>query len=185
MHRAGVFDESRTYRYRLSRSWDETLPALTWIMLNPSTADEWEDDPTTSRVIGFSKRWGHGSIRVVNLFALRSISPKVLRRANEPVGRGNDESIAAAAEAGGAVVAAWGNHGLLCNPSTGAARSVEVLALIQNLSVEVWCLGLTARGEPRHPLYMPGETHLRPYEDTDPPGSPWRELTRDGCARPR
>jgi len=52
------------YRYLLERKWGIGLPCVTWIMLNPSTADAEKDDPTIRRCIGFSKAWGYGSLRL-------------------------------------------------------------------------------------------------------------------------
>jgi hypothetical protein len=63
------------YRYWLSRDWDDSLPIVTFIMMNPSTADATIDDATIRKCVGFAKAWGFGRIRVVNLFALRSRDP--------------------------------------------------------------------------------------------------------------
>jgi len=75
-----IFDDQRTYRYRLSRIWDDAAPGVCWVMLNPSTATTGVDDPTISRVIDFSRSWHHGSATVVNLFAFRTRKPDPSRR---------------------------------------------------------------------------------------------------------
>src|SRR5438105_250311 len=72
------FSPDKQYRYLLTRSWDHIPQAMTWIMLNPSTADAFRDDPTIRRCISFARREGCGSIRVVNLFALRATDPRDL-----------------------------------------------------------------------------------------------------------
>lgn len=149
-----VFDDTHSYRYRLSRVWDETLPRVAWCMLNPSTATASVSDPTLARVVGFSHRWGAGGVEVVNLFALRTADPRDLRKDRDPVGPGNDEAIAAAAQLTGEVVVAWGNHGAIRNPGTGVARSVEVLELLSGLGVGLRCLRVTKQGQPGHPLYL-------------------------------
>src|SRR5690606_11273664 len=59
------FSPCRTYRYALWRIWDEQRPTVTWVMLNPSTADEQADDPTIRRVLGFTRAWGAGSAVIV------------------------------------------------------------------------------------------------------------------------
>ena len=71
------FSKDRTYRYRLSRTWDESKPSVLFIGLNPSTADEKTNDPTIRRLIGFARRWGFGSMYVCNLFAFRTVHFKV------------------------------------------------------------------------------------------------------------
>jgi len=125
-------------------------------MLNPSSATEAVDDPTIRRVAGFSRRWGFGSAVVVNLFALRSTNPAAIALHPDPVGPENDASIVGAAATADQMVVAWGNHGAVSNPATGAVRHTEVAALLPD--VTPLCLGVTALGQPRHPLYMPWET---------------------------
>lgn len=153
-----IHDRRGIYRYRLTRSWDRTLPSVTWMMLNPSTAQASIDDPTITRVLGFSRSWGFGSADVVNLFALRATRPDDLLASPAPVGPANDEAIRRAISATDWLVAAWGDHGRLANPATGIARCEEVLALSPLKMREIHCLGLTRMGQPRHPLYLPSTT---------------------------
>ncbi len=133
----------RTYRYELVRAWDDSKPLLTWCMLNPSTADETVDDPTIRKCIGFADRWGYGSIRVVNLFALRATEPRELKWHPDPVGPENESVLSALT---GDVVAAWGGS----IPRTPRA---DILARLALRSAR-WCLGTTRAGEPRHPLML-------------------------------
>lgn len=71
------------YRYRLTRVWDPTLPTITFVLLNPSTADAEHLDPTLRRCVGFAKRDGFGGMVILNLYAFRSPSPspKLMRAA--------------------------------------------------------------------------------------------------------
>jgi hypothetical protein len=160
-----LFDSTGAYRYRLSRVWDEALPRVCWILLNPSTATASVDDPTISRVVGFSRSWGFGSVDVVNLFAFRTPNPRGLRHIADPVGDGNDETIVATASSSPQVISAWGNHGILENPSTGAPRFLEVQRLLAEAGVHTACLGRTKHGQPRHPLYLTASTPV----DEGPP----------------
>ena len=61
-----------------TRVWDETLPTMTFVLLNPSTADAVDLDPTLRRCVNFSKRDGYGGMKIVNLYAYRTPSPKVM-----------------------------------------------------------------------------------------------------------
>lgn len=150
-----IYDAQRTYRYRLSRAWDTTRPAVCWIMLNPSTATAGVDDRTIARVVNFSKAWGHGSSTVVNLFAVRARRPATLRRVGDPVGPDNDATILETASSATHVVAAWGNRGTIPNPETGIPRCEEVRDLLASAGTELHCLTVTDRGQPGHPLYLP------------------------------
>lgn len=150
-----TFDPLGRYRYRLTRAWDRTGPAITWIMLNPSTADAAVDDPTIRRVVGFSRAWGFGRLLVVNLFALRATRPQDLSDSPAPVGPGNDDAISEAVSAADGLLVAWGNHGVISNPGTGVCRDREVLHALAGASKGVGCLGTTNEGQPRHPLYRP------------------------------
>ena len=87
MLKAAILSEDRKYRYVLLRTWDEAKPAVLFIGLNPSTADEEDDDPTILKCINYAKTWGYGKILMVNLFALRSTDPSILIHAADPVGK--------------------------------------------------------------------------------------------------
>jgi hypothetical protein len=147
-----TFDERRRYRYRLWRDWTASPRRVTFIMLNPSTADERVLDPTVRRCIGFAKAWGFGGIDVVNLYAWRSTDPAALRRSADPVGAGNDAAIACALRQAALAVAAWGSHPL------AGERATAIRALAARLRMPLYCLGTTTAGHPRHPLYVRGST---------------------------
>ncbi len=149
------FDTSRRYRFSLHRLWDEKLDMATIIMLNPSSADHLTNDPTIGRCVQLARFWGFGGINVVNLFAYRTASPAHLREIKRPVGPGNNAYIAANAEKAAAVILGWGNHGAY------RGRDQEVLELLSPF--ELWCIGTTKSGQPKHPLYAPGTVALRRF----------------------
>lgn len=93
MKQDAVIDQTGIYRYSLTRCWDQTLGKVTFILLNPSTADAYEDDPTLRRCIDYASSWGYGSLELVNLFAYRTKDPKILSNAKDPIGPDNDDYI--------------------------------------------------------------------------------------------
>ena len=106
---AAKFSPDRRYRYLLTRRVGLTDDAVTFVMLNPSTADEIQDDPTIRRCIAFANRWGFGWPHVANLSPLRATDPKVLLGAGlEPdkVWLENLEHLVRAALASNMVIAA-------------------------------------------------------------------------------
>lgn len=152
--RLALFDQARTYRYLLEHRWSSAAP-MVLVMLNPSTADATRADPTMRRALGFARREGCGGLIVVNLFALRATDPAALARHPDPVGPDNDQILCAAVGRGTPVVAAWGAHGAL------HGRDQAVLQLMA--PVRLSCLGRTAHGQPRHPLYLPANAPLADY----------------------
>jgi len=151
-----TFDPTRTYRYRLTRSWDPGRPSVNFLMLNPSTADARALDPTIRRCVGFARSWGFGAVEITNLFALRATDTKVLMAHREPVGPGNDRAILDAARRADRVVVAWGNHG------AHDGRAEEVADLLDRRGVRPVALRHTVAGHPHHPLYVPGD--VEPHE---------------------
>ncbi len=143
-----------TYRYTLRRELAPLLPgpAVTFVMLNPSTATDEVDDPTIRRCMDFAKRWDCTSLRVVNLFAARATDPRELRHMTDPIGPENDSAIVTEAAAAGVVVLAWGVHG------TYRGRDQAVWRLLRPF--RTGHLGLTKGGHPRHPLYVPARQPL-------------------------
>lgn len=155
-----IFSEDKLYRYQLSRLWDIHDPVVNWIMLNPSTADEFQDDPTVAKTQKFAKQWGYGKVIVTNIFAYRATDPKDMKACAEPVGAENDDYIEKAALESDLIVCAWGNHGEYLN------RSKQVLDRLLNLPVDniaLWCLNVNKSGQPQHPLYVSLKTQLKCY----------------------
>lgn len=146
-----VISECGTYRYRLTRG-DE--PRLAFVMLNPSTADAEVDDPTIRRCLGFAKREGFPGIEVVNLYAFRATKPSALLAADDPIGPDNWQHIEELAQRRGKVVCAWGAGA----PNERHVRTV--IAWLQDGGSDLLCLGFTASGAPRHPLYVRADAPL-------------------------
>ena len=146
MERSATLSACRTYRYALWRRWGRGDYAM-FIGLNPSTADETNDDPTIRRCIGFARAWGYGALCMANLFAFRATQPADMKKATDPVGWENDHTLQTLARGAGVVVAAWGAHG------THKGRDQSVRLLVPDLHY----LRLTKDGHPGHPLYLPAD----------------------------
>lgn len=146
-------DHTSEYRYELHLTWNPMERGILFVMLNPSTADEWQDDPTVRRCISFAKRSGFGSMSVVNLYALRATNPEELLAHRDPVGPRNDRSIRELASLADRTVVAWGAHKM------AAARAAKVLPML----TEPMCFGWTADGFPKHPLYLHSTTITVPF----------------------
>ena len=153
-----VIDPTGRYRYFLSREWASDHGRACFIMLNPSTADADNDDPTIRSCLRIARHLGVGSLYVVNLFAFRATDQKKLILARDPIGVENDGQILMAAQGCDYVVAAWGRERLRIKP-----RAEAVKKMVAKAGVTLWCLGLNKDGSPRHPLYVPGETALQPF----------------------
>lgn len=125
------------------------LPRVAFIMLNPSTADAKEDDPTIRRCMGFARAWGYGGIDVVNLYAYRATNPKELKKAPSPIGPYNDNTVLAIARHADKIVCAWGAH--------GGRRGDSILRKLRHEGLTPMCLEKTKKGAPKHPLYLKGD----------------------------
>lgn len=143
-----VFSPDRLWRYRLWRCWNPDLPAVLFIGLNPSTADETEPDPTITRCMDFAERWGFGTYLMGNLYAFRSTKPKGMKATTDPIGPENDQHLADMIKQAFKVIVAWGSHKGIDD------RAKQVLEMIR----EPYCLKLTKEGYPQHPLYIRGDT---------------------------
>lgn len=142
-----VYSDCERYRYRLTRTWAPG-PRVLFVMLNPSTATEVQNDPTVERCERRARVLGFGGFAVGNIFAYRATDPRVMRAAAEPVGPGNDAAILELAGAADWIVCAWGSHG------AHLARGPAVEVLLRRLGRPLYHLGLTRAGAPKHPLYI-------------------------------
>jgi hypothetical protein len=147
--RSAWISADQKYRYGLRRTWDTDGFNVTFIMLNPSTASAYQDDPTIRRCVRFAKDAGAGELVVANLYGLRATEPAELWRAEDPVGPQNDEILKIYANEADLLVAAWGAYG----PDE---RVNEVVKLLDDVDegMNIHCLGTTKMGHPRHPLYV-------------------------------
>ncbi len=190
-----------TYRYRLVREWrlgnsphwdmwqeDDGSPCLdgaghqigeplscVFVMLNPSTADGKQDDPTIRRCVAFAKAWGYDRLEVVNLFAYRATKPAHLLALNhddEPWGPFNRDAVMDAVSDAGIVVCAWGAHGGHLGQDETVLGwiqdAVEIAAECDGRDIPICALSLTKDGKPRHPLYLRGDLQPVPFAEATP-----------------
>ncbi|GAA3917662.1 DUF1643 domain-containing protein [Microbacterium invictum] len=134
------------YRYSLTRVWNDSVPQVTYVLLNPSTADGYELDNTLKRCVSFAKGFGFGGMKILNLYAFRTKSPKIMLAAKDPVGPETDRELAAAT---GTVIAGWGTN-------AEPARVLHALTLLPQLHA----LAITKDGHPGHPLYVHSSAQL-------------------------
>lgn len=151
---SAILSSCGKYRYSLGREFGFTGEgAITFVMLNPSTADAEKDDPTIRRCIGYAKSFGAARLMVVNLFAYRSTDPDALYAMSRDVAIGpeNDQHILEAVNRSKLVICAWGNHGILFN------RAKDVLRLVGSVQTPMALKINTKSGQPAHPLYLKGD----------------------------
>lgn len=153
------------YRYLLTRVWaeeGEKAKTVTFIMLNPSTADADIDDPTVRRCVSFAEDWGFNSLLIANLFAFRTSYPAKLLKAEDPIGPGNLRTLAMAAKIADQVVCAWGD---VVKKKTIEAYSDHFRSVCSILGPQnPQCLGTTKHGAPKHPLYLPADQTTSTFE---------------------
>ena len=157
-----TFSVDRVYRYTLWRRFKQSGKTLCFVGLNPSTADETEDDPTVRRCVNFAKRDGYAEMVMLNLFAFRATDPKVMRAAKDPGGPDRGENFSTIVNTiwcADKAVLAWGNHGGYRH----AGRRMYDALVDAGLSSKLYCLKKTQHGHPWHPLYVSGDAPFVPF----------------------
>ncbi|MBD3665721.1 DUF1643 domain-containing protein [Sulfitobacter aestuariivivens] len=158
-----VYSDCETYRYSLTREWAADGPRVMFVMLNPSTATEVQNDPTVERCERRARTLGFGAFCVTNVFAYRATDPRDMRRAPDPVGADNDQALRDGADWADHIIAAWGVH------AAHQDRGAAVAQMLHRLATPVFHLGLTKHGHPRHPLYLPYHQQPVAWAPTDTP----------------
>lgn len=131
-------------------------------MLNPSSADGSRNDPTLWEVIFHTHRLGFGGLVVVNLYPFIAASPAACHRWADwdAPGRGpdwyvrdvlhaNQDLVARTARECDQVIAAWGASAW---DRTWIDVVVEGVLTGEAPWRDLWCLGRTSDGSPKHPL---------------------------------
>lgn len=147
-----IFSDCHKYRFVLWRVWDNSLPKLMFIGLNPSTANEIKPDATITRLIGLVKHFRYGGFYMLNLFTFISAHPLDLLTCENPTFQAN-EFLNLYAEKSEKIVFAWGNF------KQAKERSKEVI----NMFPGAYCLIKNMDGSPRHPLYIKSDVELIKY----------------------
>jgi hypothetical protein len=147
------------WRYSLTRVWNPQGGRALFVMLNPSTATEVQNDPTVERCERRARALGFGAFRVCNIFAFRATDPRVMRAATDPVGPLNDAAILDGADwvGTGPIVCAWGTHG------AHLGRGPAVERLLRAGGLPLYHLGLSKAGHPKHPLYIGYDRQPEPW----------------------
>jgi hypothetical protein len=168
-----LFSECGSYRWILKRELLSGKKTIVFIGLNPSKANSLNNDRTLTRIINFCSKWNYKNIYLINLFGLVSKSPILLSKSNDPIGGNNDLITLKSLEFWRENIncdlwLGWGDKGQLNR------RDRQILKLIKkfsnfkskenNYSKRVLSLGLSKRGNPRHPLYMPNQSCLRKFD---------------------
>ena len=146
------YSDCEKFRYSLTRIWDSAGRKALFVMLNPSTATEVQNDPTVERCERRARHMGFGAFRVCNIFAFRATDPKDMRAAHDPNGPLNDAAIKDAAHWADQIICAWGTHG------EHLMRGPAVEDLLRSTQFPLYHLGLSKAGHPKHPLYISYET---------------------------
>lgn len=156
--KTAVISPCGRYRYRLTRGKGNLMPV---VMLNPSTADAYQDDPTIRSLMRLAGANRFNGIDVVNLFGFRATSPYELKSVGDPYGPENeDHQIEFCTQSGRNIVVAWGNHAT----EESVQRFMGVIDRCMEFSCkQLLCFGQNKNGSPKHPLYLKSDTQLGLY----------------------
>ena len=182
-----IFNQDGSKRYLLHKTWDNTLPRITVIMLAPSEASGVALDTTTQLCLNNASRLGYGSIAIVNLFS--KINDFALKEA-EAEDPENIRAIVSAAESADCVVLAAGT-GKQKN-KTFQQRLEQVLTALRPYEAKLHCLCDKDGGSRHlHPLSpRVREWHLSPLKiaelmPTPEPQPPEKEPEKKPRGRPK
>ena len=154
-----IISDCGRYRYTLERFIPSARGGVVlFIGVNPSTADASADDATVRKWCGFAGRWGFGHIAVGNLFAYRATDVRELAKVDDPNGPENDEHLRGLMAAADLVVPCWGSRDKL--PDRLRHRIAYVRRMVGACGKPAKVLGLTASGDPKHPLMLGYSTPL-------------------------
>lgn len=157
--RSAIFSEDRKYRHMLRITWDEKRPLIAFVGVNPSSADEFADDPTMKRCKAFARRDGYGSLVMLNLFDFRTKDPSELPLTPSiAIGPKSDVGGQLRLLDPNVVVLCWGT-----NSRYGRDREVLGQILRYFAGTRLMCFGTNHDGSPKHPLYLKSTTPLVPF----------------------
>lgn len=163
-----TFSDCEKYRYDLWRYWAPYGKLFIVVGLNPSTADHKLNDRTISKCIKFAKREDCSGLVMLNLYAYRSTDPDNLFHQQDPIGPDNDSIIKEwfkFSESGSILVGAWGSHHSIVQSRLNAILKIDTARALRRVRPAhqvMLCFAKNQDGNPKHPLYVKGNTPLIP-----------------------
>ena len=140
-----LYSHDMTRRYAYCEIWDPNTSLVMWVMTNPGTGEtEKRRRYTLERCRRWSRSWGHGGLLLGNLTSRRTKVVSHLSRQDFASESTNLLALQTLRSLADDVMVAWGNR----------ARDSSALAEAMPLLDGAHCLGVTKRGQPRHPLYV-------------------------------
>ena len=158
-----VISNCGMYRYRLDRTVSDSGPVFAFFGVNPSTADASSDDSTVRKWRGFTQRWGGSRFIVGNVFAYRATDVRQLATVEDAFGDLIGDHTTSIITEADILVPCWGNTSKV-PPSLRYAFG-ELMDALLSSGKPVKCFGLTASGDPRHPLMLGYSTSLVDYKN--------------------
>lgn len=164
--RSASVSDCGKYRYTLSRRWECPTNLdmyCTFIMLNPSTADAFQEDPTIRKCMKFARRLGCNGLHVINLYAYRATDPNELLSLSleERIGPENLRVISSELSdpTSFPVICAWGSH-----KAVDKKIVKKVIQIANNNYVNLKALHINKDGNPKHPLYCRDDSELIDFD---------------------
>ncbi|MBF9050606.1 DUF1643 domain-containing protein [Roseobacter sp. HKCCD9010] len=153
-----VISECGQYRYRLDRHIGCGEKVFAFFGVNPSTADASLDDATVRKWRGFSQRLAARRFIVGNAFAFRATDVRALASEPFPMGPEWRDHIDRIVEEADFLVPCWGASGKL--PRELHSQLYTLMSILRETGKPLFCWGLTASGDPKHPLMLSYDTPL-------------------------
>lgn len=159
---SAVISECKKYRYRLDRKVASTGKVIAFFGVNPSYADEAEDDNTITRMRGFTLSHAGSRFIVGNVFSYRSPYVRDLATVEDCFGSLHQQYLQGIVFEADLLVPCWGSRNKL--PQSLRHHLDNTMALLIESGKPVYSFGLTASGDPKHPLMLAKSTVLSPWE---------------------
>ncbi|QDY42240.1 DUF1643 domain-containing protein [Candidatus Pantoea soli] len=157
-----VISPCNQYRYRLDREVAAEGKVIAYFGVNPSYADASIDDNTVIRMRSFTLSHQGKRFIVGNVFSYRSTNVRKLASTNDCFGLEHKFYLNQIIDEADILVPCWGSRNKL--PQNLRQHLDSMLRLLLSSGKPVYSFGLTATGDPRHPLMLAGSTKLIPWE---------------------
>lgn len=161
---SAVISECGLYRYRLDRDVCppfEGSKVFAFFGVNPSTANATLDDATVRKWKGFTLRNGGHRFIVGNLFSYRATDVRQLGKVHDCTGPAHIFFLNKIVEEADVLVPCWGSS---TKVPKGLRMMIDAMETrLRNANKPVLHFGLTASGDPKHPLMLGYSTPLTPW----------------------